>query len=105
MQGHSEMDEATAIDLSKQMAVMSSEMAGLRTDVGEIKTDIRKMSDEAPVHRINELERWREKVEESINTVPEIKRWKSNTSKALTTLAIGLLIALGGAVFAIVLAR
>lgn len=99
------MDETAALDLSKTMAVMSSQMDGMRTDIGEIKQDVRRLSDEAPIHRISDLEKWREDVKDKVGAIPELTRWKHNVGRFLAALAVGLIVALSGTVFAIILAR
>ena len=99
------MEASVVSRLSEQMAVMSSQMDGLLTSVGEMKKDIRNLSDAAPIHRIAELERWRNEAKDKVNNVPELVRWKTNVGRVLAGLAVGLIVALASAIFSIIIAR
>jgi hypothetical protein len=67
-----------------------------------IKQDVRDIRDGAPLHRIEELERWRVEITPRLEAIPELVSRSRNTMRFLVALSTGMIVALAGAVFSLV---
>jgi hypothetical protein len=82
--------------------VLAVKIDALTEDVREIKQDVRDIRDGAPLHRIEELERWRVEITPRLEAIPELVSRSRNTMRFLVALSTGMIVALAGAVFSLV---